>query len=618
MNTDRSESLEIVQPALETDPKSDPLEADPGLEPPDNATSGTPATQKGYSPSESVFKAPRSAHKKEAAAEQGGGRPRNDGMPPGTAAPTATIKIPRPKFTVFKSDSTNGSQRTKSFYNWWNALPTWARERTILYVYRDWPVLKAIPEGSDDFVYIDKISGEEPLQDDIDLLNRYGCGRYKLMFNEQPGGNLCTAYAYSLGNDMKSYPPTDRRISDIENVDDSHPDNRSYIEFLKMRGTWKKEGEGDMAVATVVDRLLDQNKDLTDKAVKAAQQPVPKNDNDASMRLGMEVVADAAKRSNEIMQNTFEQARQIHVVPPASAAPATPPVDPMEMALRIVALLKEGKDKDDPEIVQLRAQVDQLRNDQVTMLRDELKAMREQMNNTSRVTGNPFASLQEGMKAMRDMRTVVDEISGASHEKGVVEEAVDAVGPKWLGKYAPLIQQGFGLFDSFFRYRAASAGFPMPPGPQPQYPMAPQPGFPPNPQGFPQPQPQPQPQTISAPPLPPGFPPELANLLMRISRSLHYHLADINATGSDFASWFMSGEGDETYAEVQSFGVEGIIRALQSFPVTAQIVNQFPIERLQLFVTEFVTPQFDDEDKGDEETPAGPVAVEEPPKDQPA
>jgi len=627
MPEDRSETLEIVRPESPKDPQPDTEET---LEPPNNATSGTPDTRKGFAPSESVFvpKKKTKDSRQNTSADNGklGGRPRGDGMPPGSVS--TPTQVPRPKFTIFKSDSTNGSQRTRAFYNWWNDLPTWAREKTILYVYRDWPVLKALPEDSKDFAYIDKISGEEPLTDDLDLLNRYGCGRYKLMFNEQPGGNLCVAYAYSLGNDMKSYPPTDRRISDIENIDDSHPDNRSYIEFLKMRGIWKKEGEGEMATATVVDRVLDQNRELTDKVIKSAQQAQqtpPKNDGvslDQAMRMGMEVVADASKRSNEIMQKTFEQARSIQD-DRTPAVPSAPAVDPMQLAIQLVTLIQQGKSEGNKEVEMLRGQLAQLQQEQLRMMSDQLKTLTERLtSNTSPNATNPFSSIQEGMKAMREMKSVVDDISGnTGNDKGVVEEVAGAIGPAWLGKYAPLIQQGFSVVDSFFRYRAAMSGAPMPNMPPQQYPTSPQPSFPQNPQGYPQQQyapPAPPAPGLSAPPLPAGFPPELANLLMRISRSLHYHLADINATGTDFASWFMSGEGDETYAEVRGFGAEGIVGALQAFPVTNQILVQFPAERVQMFVTEFVNPNFgpDDEDdaEGDSNVPSG-ADVVEPPKE---
>lgn len=610
---------ENTVPVLSDDQESGPLHP-PGEE--KVTQTGSDDGSEAYLSEESPLRASEEQHR--AQTVRGRGRPKGIKASSNVSIVERGILVPSPPFRIYKSDATDINQRFKPFANYWNALPRPCKDHVYAYVYRDHPVLLQ-PEFKDgepeDFKYIDKISGNEPLQDELDLLHRYGCGSYRILLNEVnvPGKSnrtLCTVFVMNTGGgDYKSNPPSDRRINDVDNLDQNHPSNTAYISYLKSQGALKK-GD-DMATATVVDRLLDQNKELTDRAVKSAQQPPPKTDGvnmaDA-MRMGMEVVADAATRSNEMLQKAAEQSRQMNpIVAPAATTPA---VDPMEMALKIVALLQDGKGKNDPEVVQLRQQVEQLRTDQVSMLREELKSMREQMS--TRNTGNPFSSIQEGMKAMKDMKTVVDEISGAGNDKGIVEEVAGAVGPAWLAKYAPLMQQGFGLVDSFFRYRAAMSGNPMPPQPPPGYPMAPQPGFPPNPQAYPQPQPQ-SPQQVSAPPLPPGFPPELANLLMRISRSLHYHLADINATGTDFASWFMSGEGDETYTEIQGFGVEGIIGALTSFPVTAQIVNQFPPERIQSFVAEFIAPQFEEEDKGEgsEDTP-GPVAVDPPKDPQPA
>lgn len=583
------EGLEIVQPDPQEAPQRDAELPETREEPPDSATSGTPTSKMGIAPSGSVF---------EPKVVPGKGRPRKDGMPVGSVAPGKVDQLPRPKFTVFKSDATNGSQRTKAFFNWWNELPKWARERVICYVYRDWPVLVTLPEDSNDFAYIDKIAGEDPLQDDIDLLHRYGIGRYKLMFNEQPGANLCTAYVYNLGNDLKSYPPTDRRISDIAQVDASHPDNKSYIEFLKMRGQWTKEE--DMATTTVVERVLDQNRELVQSAISAAKtQPErPAKDStsvplETAMRMGMEVVADAAKRSNEMLQSAVEQAKQISAPQSPQQQNQQPQVDPMQLAIQLVSLIQQGKSEGNKEVEMLRAQLAQLQQDQLRMMSEQLKTLTERLTtNTSPAASNPFSSIQEGMKAMREMKSVVDEISGGGDKGGVVEETIQNVGPKWLSQYAPLIQQGFSLFDSFLRYRAASSGVPMPmqqPNPMPPMQMGPQPVMPvmPHPQ--------------AAPALPPGFPPELANLLMRISISLQNHLLDLNATGTMFADWFIGGEGEQTYQEICSFGPDQVIQALQTFPVTAQILAQVQPERARSFVEEFLKPNWEEGEEGEGE-----------------
>ena len=165
-----------------------------------------------FSASQSEFTAPMEEHIAETRrGTKGGGQ--NKRVDP-------AIGVPDPKFRIFKSDATNPNQRFKPFCNYWNSLPQWAKDRSLLYVYREHPVLLYVerdPEGKQkdfEFNYIDKISGAEPLQDEADLLNRYGCGNYKLVFNVietgKPNRTLCTVYAVNIGGgDFKSNPPTE-------------------------------------------------------------------------------------------------------------------------------------------------------------------------------------------------------------------------------------------------------------------------------------------------------------------------------------------------------------------------------------------------------------------------
>lgn len=474
---------------------------DPGI-PPDPARDGDSMA---FDASQSEFAVSSEEHLVESRKRtQGGGQ--NKKLDP-------VIGIPDPKFRLFKSDATNQHQRVKSFLNYWNVLPQWAKDNTLLYVYRDHPVLKYIeknPESKEqEFNYIDKISGAEPLQDEMDVLNRYGCGNYKLVFNaiepKKPNRTLCTVYVVNLGNnDFKSNPPTDRRISDSKNVDLDHPNNKAYVAYLRGVGLLPSQidairGEQDMATVEVLKEQQSTTNKLVDALVdKSKEKPATQDPGfmEKAVSGAMEVVKEGSKAAIQITREANEYANRVREKAD-QAAPAAATESPLALALQIVELMKGGAGSNDTEVITLRAQIDKLRDDQLSILRDELKSMRE-----ARVTSsstNPFDYMKSGMEALRGMKSTIDEITGGTEkEASIAENVADATGaPKWLTRYAPLLQQGMQLIDGFFRMRTAQN---MPPG------QMPPPGYPQNPQGFPQPPQQWVPQPAPAPGMMPQSP----------------------------------------------------------------------------------------------------------------
>ncbi len=559
--------------------------------------------------------------------------------------------VPGPKFRLFKSDATNPHQRFKPFCNYWNDLPQWAKENTLLYVYREHPVLLFVerdPEGKQkdfEFNYIDKISGAEPLQDESDLLNRYGCGNYKLVFNaieaNKPNRTLCTVYAVSLGGgDFKSNPPTDRRISDSKNVDMNHPSNASYIAYLRGQGLLPNQidaikGEADVATIELAKEQQKTTDKLLDAVLEKNKTPPPVADPGFMERAvsgAMEVVKEGSKAAIKITQDANEYANRIREQVDSKAPVATS--DPMALALQIVELIRGGSKENSPEVSDLRREIDRLRaeqdksrDEQLKLMRDELRELRTRPAES--VTGNPFANLESGMSMMKKMKEMTDEIAGSGKEPSVAEDVADAAGaPKWLVRFAPLMQQGLSVVDTFLRMRSGQAQTPPPQ----QYQQQPG-GYPPPQWNGPGPQYQPQPQAPMPMPNPPGpqlvqarhplgtldytqFTPELAQLLSSIAVPLAMHLSDDQMTGTDFAEWFMGGFGDATHAQIAAFG-ENVVAALYSYPPTLQAIQGFPPEQVQAFVAEFLNPQFEDEASDGEVEPE--EGIKEPVKEpQPA
>lgn len=545
--------------------------------------------------------------------------------------------FPIPRFRIFKNDATNMNQRSKSFYTYWNQLPQWAKDQSILYVYRDWPVFKPLPEDSTDVQYIDKISGSEPLQDDMDLIQRYGAGSYKLMFNEyhsktakkysaenKTANTVASVYVVNLGiGDLKSHPPTDVRINRIENVDLDQPANKSYVEYLRGRGLLPEQGrkaekESEMAAIQLVDKLTDKMFEMAESKGKDQSGP-------------MQAVVDGALRSNEMLQNSSErqvtmlmdtmtkiqELKDRSTIPGGNGGEESVVKLALELADKIAGNSKQPVI--DPmimeELRELRKQASEDRNARIASLERQLEARAN-----APAASSPFSSVKEGLTAMRAMKEMVEEMSsGSGKEANPVAEAAAAAGaPAWL---MPAIQIGLPIVGQIVqaimsRNAQAQGGMPMPyPMPGPMQGGVPNPvpmqgPMPPNnvvamPQVAAAPDPVPPPEAAPAPvqptPAPPttsletyGLPVEVALLLHEVKTPMVQYMNG-RVPGSDFADWFVGGYGEPLWKQIAEAGPDELAGAITNFPpimekLTALQVGQ---ERIAQFAREFVewTPE---------------------------
>ncbi len=286
-----------------------------GLEEVTDATLIDPDTP--YESSESQLAAEQSLHAKPG--PKGGG-PRKDGIKSGTL--DVDLPIPTPRYRVFKSDSTNPNQSSKSGWNFANTLPEWAKAKIVYYVYRDWPVL--LDPGFDEeeevynrqYKYIDKISGNEPVQDDADLLHRYGCGTYRVVAKDSSSKRKVDKPVFTVwvmnvgGSDYRSNPPTDSRINDVEQVDLNHPANKSYVSFLRGQGKLPEQLDGkvkehEMATVEAVKEVTTQQGVLVKEIIGMARERGQNSEN--ASKAQAEVMADTIKTSNEMTREAAKQ-----------------------------------------------------------------------------------------------------------------------------------------------------------------------------------------------------------------------------------------------------------------------------------------------------------------------
>lgn len=586
-------------------------------------------------PDDSPFLASSSPFKAEPEEYAAEVRKSKRGRPPNTTPAhmptnTATCPLPRPSFRVYKSDATSPNQRSKQFFNWWNAAPLWARDRMIAYVYRDHPVLlwdaeaeSKIPFTAKNkkFKYIDKISGSEPIQDDMDLLHKYGCGSYKIMLNEdlkdpsKMSKTLAECYALNVGGgDYKSNPPTDNRISDVEQVDLNHPQNTAYVSFL--RGTGKlpeqqstKEKEAEMAQAEVIKDTLTENRRLTDKVIAMAQDNKKDQTPDAMNKAidgAMGILHESVKTGNDVTQKAveFAQRTQEKMMDDIRSRESLGVVDPMDQLNRVLELVGKlkgdgGSSHSSDEVAELRRQVYQMQAERIASLEARLNTAP-----AANPAATPFGSVKEGLQAMKEMKSVIDDISGgaiSNTAKDAVEESAADLAPKWLRPFIPVLVPAIGaLAEGFFRSRMPTALQPQP-QPQPTYqppPAAAPQSAPsnimtmPNPNGG-----LPAPAPVSMPIMPSnetyGLPPQVAQLLSDIRVPLLNHL-NHGMSGARFSDWFIGGFGEPVYRQVTQFGVDGLLTALYTYaPIGQNLSAAYQRENVRAFVDDFIDPDYE-------------------------
>lgn len=525
-----------------------------------------------------------------------GGRPAKDrsNVPEPVQLGAKPLPVPTAPHKLYKSDATSPAKLTKQFYNYWNTLPQWAKNFCTAYVYRLHPVLLEPPEPLEgetkSYKYIDKIDGNTPLQDDMDLLNRYGCGSYKIIFNElgksEKGNNnrvLCESHSMWLGgSDFKSNPPTDERINDISNLDITHPANKSYIAFLRGKGIIPEEinvvkEREEQEMAAIREAQAQDTSRTVDTLVQAlvSKEREPRGGNDGlSLRDVQMMIAD----SNRALL------AELRAMQPVAPAPVMPQKDPMDLALQLVTLMNGAKSENAEELRELRSQVQAQNQQQTQAMLEQMKTLMEQRN-----TGPAAGAVTDSISGLKQMKSALEDLGLTVGNGSAAEDVLDAAGPKWLQQYSPLIEKAIGVAGMWLASRNA---------PQQMQPLPQQnPGM-----G------QVQLPAPAQPQIPPGFPPELAQLLDSVNGPLGNYITDNEVNGSQFANWFIAGYGEQTYESLVGFGAEQISQALLTYPVTARTLMQVPPLRLKTFIEEFCNPV--DED-GEDNTPStpGPVAV---------
>ncbi len=186
--------------------------------------------------------------------------------------------------------------------DYWRAIPKRFYPRLVVYVNREWPILDRIQELDAEaqslvrqnkkrppFKYIDKIT--EPFGADtrMEFLHRYGSGVYKIYVNdvgvkkaktekgEAPAldpRTLCKFVVRYVDSDFPPILDPSRPDQGIGILDWSHPENKSYIGELRLKGILPpgiKPGDDDMMNSEVIDKLANKVESLATEVAAGKQ-----------------------------------------------------------------------------------------------------------------------------------------------------------------------------------------------------------------------------------------------------------------------------------------------------------------------------------------------------------
>lgn len=528
--------------------------------------------------SDKPFIASESAAYSEDAPKRRPGRQRKDGAPQGTASLLAK-NVPSPKYTSFYSDHDNPTQKTRAAWTWWKGLREAQRDLLDAHVYRTWPVLLD-PIDDSEHKYIDKIIGNEPIQNDQDFIDRWGAGDYTLYLNVTPADGqrrtLFIAYV-KCTHDFRKFTPTDRRIDNIANLSATDPANAAYVAWLKANGKLKDEVKEtqDMAATAglteIVGKALDRGDRLMEKMIEMK---------DAPQAPPVDPPPSAEEKLNESL--TLLEKLQ-------SFTKGSPQTDPLAMMNAVIEAAKTLNQSNSPSALapfmdRISGLEEKLRTQESEMLRGQLTEIKDQLRALKETPPPSNVLLPDGS----NLDSIVKKAVEKAVENGLGGESDNSWWVDPLKQVAPFAIPAImtGLAQMFMPKPAAApaSSFPMPPQnfqaggvtqPQAQLP----------PPAQPQPQPVPQPQQQGASYTTGN--PQLDMLLMMIQVPLADHLRD-DATGAEFAEYFIENYSFDIHTQLASSGTDAVVGVLYSYPPLAPILKPLARERVVKFVDDFV------------------------------
>lgn len=547
---------------------------------------------------------------------------------PPTYYPDVVARVPKPPFFNFGTDQPT-PRKPEHFFQWWGGLPRGAKEATIAYVYRNYPVIgiktpdSKSPTGYRMSSQIDKRSGSDPIAGLDDLLHNYGSGDYTIRFNQtNPSKAVCFCVIKGLRDEQ--HPP----VVPLDTLVIEDPTNKPYIEGLRMKGIRvpgvdpinEEDQVGTAAVSQLVgtvERMMDRNAELSAQANRVVQPVEPPKPPDggavakafdtamsmmsASQAVHNQMLTDAVAKVQEVnakaanpMTSLTELAKVLKELMPQPAAAASTPagasgekaVDPMLAVFiqKSSELEKRLFDLQASEMAYLRTQLTQSQTAPAA-------AAAKQSPAAAGAPSTPLEMLRELVK----LKDGLGSLTGSSDREDNPSHQTNPQGPWW----APLLQQApsmmqmvMGIMAMYSQASYNNALARVAPG---------QPGPAPIPPSIPITAPTEETQTddndVTPPPPPanagvvlpqPGDPDMNAYhlFLSQLEQPLLQALNN-NETGDAFAEKLVGWQGQVAYDFLHGMGKENLIRVLSTYRPIWQVVVSIPA-KFEQFLDEFL------------------------------
>lgn len=546
-------------------------------------------------------------------------------------------RTPVSKHTVYRSDAV-GDRSPSAGCDYINTLPEFAKNRITLYVYRNWPIL-CLPKDIAHGVKIVLAELDEFTPEYV--LNRFGSGEYRIMVNDQTdkslrGKNTNTICSiYMSMRDLQTHPPvlSEWTTTPGPHVAWSDGQNKTYIHFLEQsripvpgsgvptlenlsrldsQQIESEREQNDMATATAVETLAENNNRLTDRLMevtgRVATLPPPAPPADAGIGAA---IAESMKAVTTLATEVIRNGNENRQAPPQQGLTMADIKD-------IVAMVHPAAPSDMGPMFQLfTAQINTLQQQNQELQRSLLE-MRNQPQQQAPAAVVPAQSAADKVKEIVELRGLVQDLGGGGDDS----PARRSNEPWWVPLAAQLVPHAPALLRGLGQILSGPVLPPMPqqqgppPGWQPQMqqqfqphsqamPMTMPPASP-----FPQAQPQPNP---TQPQTPTQLPAELTEqdlenpmiqqmIINRVMEQLGPPIVrymNQNRHGGDLADMVIMSSGVDDYNKLVAFGKDGILSACRSHPITAGTAMASP-QALEQFIDEFLAGPNADGDDGDE------------------
>ena len=328
------------------------------------------------------------------------------------------------------------SERPAAFFEYWRSLcenPSY-KDRVIVYVYSSWPVMR---EG---MRQLEKALEWFPYED---LARKFGCGDYHLKLNDigMSYQTVCACTVRNVGDrNLMEFPP----VRNPEGIEISDPLNRSYVEWCRSRGIelpgddWvrNREDEENMANVEAVRELTRTVRDLTDKAT-AKKEREPLDPTGVALVKGMEVISDATRQANEIIDRGVQRALEVK----------GQQQNPVELLRETAAVIKDlippvipgsggGGMGEAVKLMEMMMERDRQYVDKIFQIQTERIAFMEKAQ-VSAPPPAPPKGLKEQLEEMRAMKDTLRDVLGM----GEMDEDSKPARKEWT-EYIPQILQG--------------------------------------------------------------------------------------------------------------------------------------------------------------------------------